>query len=98
MTGEIPSYKLIETDQVLSFLDIGPLSRGHALVIPKCTSFRLVRGPPQLFISRSEIDHAEKMHELPDEYLASAMPVAKKIAIALGCENYNILQVCCSCM
>ncbi len=33
------------------------------------------------------------MHELPDEYLAAAMPVAKKIAIALGCENYNILQV-----
>jgi diadenosine tetraphosphate (Ap4A) HIT family hydrolase len=32
------------------------------------------------------------MHELPDEYLADAMPVAKKIALALGAENYNILQ------
>ena len=32
------------------------------------------------------------MHELPDEYLADAMPVAKKIAIAQGAENYNILQ------
>lgn len=39
------------------------------------------------------IDHAVKMHELPDEYLADALPVAKKIAIALGAENYNILQV-----
>lgn len=38
------------------------------------------------------IDHAEKMHELPDEYLADAMPIAKKIAVALGSENYNILQ------
>ena len=33
------------------------------------------------------------MHELPDEYLADAMPIAKKIAIAQGAENYNILQV-----
>ena len=33
------------------------------------------------------------MHELPDKYLADAMPIAKKIAIAQGAENYNILQV-----
>ena len=39
------------------------------------------------------VDHAVKMHELPDEYLADAMPIAKKIAIAQGAENYNILQV-----
>ncbi|CAK5270362.1 unnamed protein product [Mycena citricolor] len=32
------------------------------------------------------------MHELPDEYLADAMPIAKKIALAQGAENYNILQ------
>ncbi|KAI6114506.1 hypothetical protein F5141DRAFT_1291213 [Pisolithus sp. B1] len=29
---------------------------------------------------------------LPDEYLADAMPIAKKIASAQGLENYNILQ------
>jgi diadenosine tetraphosphate (Ap4A) HIT family hydrolase len=40
-----------------------------------------------------DTDHAAKMHELPDEYLADAMPVAKKIALALGAENYNVLQV-----
>ncbi|KAG6379414.1 HIT domain-containing protein [Boletus reticuloceps] len=34
------------------------------------------------------------MHELPDEYLADALPIAKKIALAQGLENYNILQVC----
>ena len=33
------------------------------------------------------------MHELPDEYLADALPIAKKIALAQGLENYNILQV-----
>jgi hypothetical protein len=39
------------------------------------------------------VDHAVKMHELPDEYLADALPIAKKIAVAQGAENYNILQV-----
>src|ERR1700677_434057 len=39
------------------------------------------------------IDHAEKLHELPDEYLVDVMPIAKKIALAQGLENYNILQV-----
>ncbi|KAJ5544562.1 hypothetical protein N7535_007041 [Penicillium sp. DV-2018c] len=33
--GEIPSFKLFESDKVFAFLDINPLSRGHALVIPK---------------------------------------------------------------
>ena len=56
--GEIPSFKLAETDLSFvdrfphlvmmwfqyqsscsfAFLDIGPLSKGHALVIPKCKS------------------------------------------------------------
>ena len=33
--GEIPCHKLYEDERVLAFLDIGPLSEGHALVIPK---------------------------------------------------------------
>ncbi|KAH7029332.1 HIT domain-containing protein [Microdochium trichocladiopsis] len=33
--GEIPCFKLFESDKTLAFLDINPLSRGHALVIPK---------------------------------------------------------------
>ena len=33
--GEIPCHKVYEDDRVLAFLDIGPLSRGHTLVIPK---------------------------------------------------------------
>jgi diadenosine tetraphosphate (Ap4A) HIT family hydrolase len=32
------------------------------------------------------------MHQLPDEYLMDLMPVAKKVALALGAANYNILQ------
>ncbi|MCE7975093.1 MAG: HIT family protein [Leptolyngbya sp. PLA1] len=33
--GEIPCHKVYEDEQVLAFLDIFPLSRGHTLVIPK---------------------------------------------------------------
>ncbi|MBC8458603.1 MAG: HIT family protein [Deltaproteobacteria bacterium] len=33
--GEIPCYKIAETDQFLAFLDINPLAKGHTLVIPK---------------------------------------------------------------
>src|SRR5436305_2166989 len=35
LAGEIPSYTVYEDDHVLAFLDIGPLSAGHTLVIPK---------------------------------------------------------------
>jgi len=33
--GEIPCQKLFEDEHVLAFLDVGPLSAGHTLVIPK---------------------------------------------------------------
>lgn len=33
--GEVHSHKVYEDDHVFAFLDIGPLSEGHTLVIPK---------------------------------------------------------------
>ena len=35
VNGEIPAYKVAETDRFLAFLDISPLVKGHTLVIPK---------------------------------------------------------------
>ncbi len=35
ISGDIPSFKLYEDDETLSFMDINPASEGHALVIPK---------------------------------------------------------------
>ncbi len=35
VSGEIPSYKVAETDEFLAFLDVFPLKEGHTLVIPK---------------------------------------------------------------
>ncbi len=33
--GEIPSYKVAESEDYYAFLDISPLAEGHTLVIPK---------------------------------------------------------------
>ncbi len=35
LDGEIPCHRVYEDDHVLAFLDIGPLSEGHTLVIPR---------------------------------------------------------------
>jgi histidine triad (HIT) family protein len=35
IAGEIPAYKVAETDQFVAFLDILPLAKGHVLCIPK---------------------------------------------------------------
>ncbi|MFR9603147.1 MAG: HIT family protein [Rikenellaceae bacterium] len=36
IAGEIPCYKVAESDRYFAFLDINPLAKGHTLVIPKC--------------------------------------------------------------
>lgn len=35
ISGEIPAYKVTETEDFLAFLDIQPVSTGHVLVVPK---------------------------------------------------------------
>ncbi|KAG0259989.1 Adenosine 5'-monophosphoramidase [Mortierella polycephala] len=69
---EIPSKVLFETEHSLAFLDIGPLSDGHTVIIPK--------------------HHAQFLHELPDAEMIDLLPTAKKVAQAIGCKEYNILQ------
>jgi histidine triad (HIT) family protein len=34
-SGEIPCYKIAESEKYLAFLDVFPLAKGHTLVIPK---------------------------------------------------------------
>ena len=33
--GEIPCYKVAETEDCIAFLDILPLAKGHVLIVPK---------------------------------------------------------------
>lgn len=46
--GELPSTKLYEDGDVLAFMDIGPIVKGHALVIPKQHVDPVTAVPPAL--------------------------------------------------
>ena len=35
ISGEIPCYKVAETEDYLAFLDINPNAEGHTLCVPK---------------------------------------------------------------
>ncbi len=35
ITGEIPSYKVAETEDFIAFFDINPNAKGHTLCVPK---------------------------------------------------------------
>ncbi len=92
--GDIPSFKLFESDKVLAFLDIQPLSKGHAVrrfpFLPAnegCADRSA--GVLQLVVPKH---HGEKLVDIPDDALAEILPVVKKLAAASGAENYNVLQ------
>ncbi|MEI6169224.1 MAG: HIT family protein [bacterium] len=46
--GEIPCTRLYEDAEVLSFMDIAPVVKGHALVIPKAHHNPLMDTPPEV--------------------------------------------------
>jgi len=46
--GEIPSAKVFESEEVFAFLDIAPVNKGHALVIPKMHQATLFDLPPEI--------------------------------------------------
>jgi histidine triad (HIT) family protein len=48
VAGRIPVTKIYEDEVVLAFLDIGPISDGHTLVIPKQHFEKLHECPPEL--------------------------------------------------
>ena len=48
VAGQIPVTKIYEDEVVLSFLDIGPISDGHTLVIPKQHFEKLHECPAEL--------------------------------------------------
>ncbi len=75
VAGEIPVVKIYEDDAVLAFLDIGPLSDGHTLVIPKQHFKRLDECP------------AEILGKLGSQL----GKIAKAVATAMNTDGYNVL-------
>jgi diadenosine tetraphosphate (Ap4A) HIT family hydrolase len=83
--------KLLETEKTLAFLDINPLSRGHAVRRTCFTCFYVDANfmSIQLVIPKH---HGAKLTDIPDDSLSELLPVAAKLARATGAEQYNILQ------
>ena len=41
LRGEIPAAVVLETDGALAFLDLGPINKGHLLIVPKAPAATL---------------------------------------------------------
>jgi histidine triad (HIT) family protein len=76
VAGEIPCAKVLETDDALALLDIGPLAPGHVLLVPKRHAARL----DELNASQA----GAVLRHLP--------ALGRAVRQATGCEGYNILQ------
>ena len=74
--GEIPVTKVYEDDAVLAFLDIGPVSDGHTLVIPKQHCARVHECDPEVLA----------------EVSARLGKVAAAVVTALDADGYNVLS------
>lgn len=46
--GELPAAKVYEDDDILAFMDIGPVVKGHTLVIPKQHHDPITETPPEV--------------------------------------------------
>lgn len=68
VAGSAPSTTVYETDEVVAFLDIRPIARGHVLVIPKTHFADLDTLPPSLatamFTAGQRISRAMRRSDL----------------------------------
>lgn len=76
VAGEIPCHRVYEDEHVLAFLDVGPLSRGHTLVIPKVHAETL---------DQLDEEHAAAIGRVLPKLCRAVMR-------ATGATAYNILQ------
>ncbi|MCM2277382.1 MAG: HIT family protein [Oligoflexia bacterium] len=74
--GKIPCHRVYEDEKVLAFLDVGPLSPGHTLVIPK--------EPAVTLDALSEESSAALGRVLPR--------ICRAVMKATGTREYNLLQ------
>ena len=74
--GEIPSKTLYEDDKFRVILDLGPASKGHALILPKDHYANLYELPA----------------EMAGEVMKLAKKMATQMTERLGCEGFNLVQ------
>lgn len=74
--GEIPSKTLYEDEDFRVILDLGPASKGHALILPK----------------EHYADLYELPEETAGEVMKLAKKMATQMTQRLGCEGFNLVQ------
>ena len=74
--GEIPSATLYEDDEFRVILDLGPASKGHALILPKSHAANIYELPD----------------ETAGKAMILAKHMAAKMTDALKCDGFNIVQ------
>jgi histidine triad (HIT) family protein len=77
IAGEIPSYKIAESDMFYAFLDIFPLQKGHVLVVPKIEIDKVFDLPANYLA----------------EMLVFAQPIAKSIEANFPCNRVSMITV-----
>lgn len=75
IAGEIPSTNVYEDENVLAFMDIGPVVQGHVLVIPKKHYANLTEAPA----------------ETAAELVTVARRIALAQMKALGADGFNLM-------
>jgi histidine triad (HIT) family protein len=74
-SGQIPSVKIYEDDLIVAFLDTGPVSDGHTLVLPRQHVSQVHNCPPELLGGL-----ASRLGK-----------IAGAIVSAIGADGYNVL-------
>ena len=74
-SGQIPSAKIYEDEVVVAFLDIGPISDGHTLVMPRQHFEKVHNCPPELL----------------GQIWTRLGRIAGAVASATGADGYNVL-------
>ncbi|MCI8326626.1 MAG: HIT family protein [Lachnospiraceae bacterium] len=76
VSGEIPSRKIYEDEDMIAIMDLNPTSKGHSLIIPKEHCRDLY-----------EIDE-----EIAAKVMKTAKKLAQKMTDVLCCDGFNLLQ------
>lgn len=75
--GDIPSYKIAESEKFYAFLDIFPLQKGHTLIVPKIEVDKIF-DVPDAYLS---------------ELLIFAKPIAAAIEKSFPCNRVGMITV-----
>jgi len=76
VAGQIPASRVYEDEDTLAFMDIGPVTRGHTLVIPKKHYDPITETPPDVLAT----------------VIATVRKIARAQTTGLGAQGVNVTQ------